>query len=58
MSHRKHVTKHQNAIAEKKVERPMEGNCQVNDVVYKCDVTRSLPKKVYLGFGEGEWQNR
>ena len=30
----------------KKTECPMEGNCLVNDVVYKCDVTRPLPKKV------------
>ena len=30
----------------------MEGNCQVDDVVYKCDVTRPLPKKVYLGLAE------
>ena len=33
----------------KETECPMEGNCQVNDVVYRCDVIRSLPKKVYLG---------
>ena len=26
----------------------MEGKCQVNDVVYKCDVTRPLPKKWIL----------
>ena len=26
----------------KKAECPMEGNCLVNDVVYKCDVTRPL----------------
>ena len=38
----------------KKAEGPMEGNCQVNDVIYKCDVTRPLPKKVYLGLAEGE----
>ena len=24
----------------------MEGNWEVNDVVYKCYVTRSLPKKI------------
>ena len=36
----------------------MERNCQVNDVVYKCDVTRPLPKKVYLGLAEEEWKNR
>ena len=29
-----------------------------NDVVYKCYVTRPLPKKVYLGPPEGEWKNR
>ena len=32
----------------KKAECPMEGNCQVNEVVYKCDVTRPLPKKWIL----------
>ena len=26
----------------------MEGNCQVNNVVNKCDKTRPLPKNVYL----------
>ena len=33
----------------------MEGNCQVDDVVYKCDVTRPLPKKVYLGLAERQY---
>ena len=42
----------------KKAECPMEGNCLVNDVVYKCDITRPLPKKVYLGLAEGEWKSR
>ena len=36
----------------------MEGNCQVNNVVYKYEVTRPLPKKVYLGLAEGEWKSR
>ena len=36
----------------------MEGNGQVNDLVYKCDVTRPLPKKVYLGLEGGEWKSR
>ena len=36
----------------------MEGNCQVNDVVYKCDVTKSLSKKVYLGLAGEEWKSR
>ena len=35
----------------------MEGNCQVNSLVYKHDVTRVLPKKVYLGLAEGEWKS-
>ena len=43
------MTKHQNAIAEE--------NCQVNDVVYKCDLTRPLPKKVYVGLAEREWKS-
>ena len=53
-SHQYHVTKDQNAIAEKK----SEGNCQVNNVVYKCDVTRPLSKKVYLRLAEVEWKSR
>ena len=44
---------------QKKSERPMEGNCQVNDIVHKYNVTRSLPKKVYLGLhAVGEWKSR
>ena len=42
----------------KKAECPMEESCQVNNVVYKCDVTRPLPKKVYLRLAEGEWNSR
>ena len=34
-----------------------QGNCQVNNVVYKCDVTRPLPKKVYLALAEVEWKS-
>ena len=34
----------------------MEGNYQINDIVYKCHVTRPLPKKVYVGLAEGEWK--
>ena len=36
----------------------MEENCQVNNVVYKYEVTRPLPKKMYLGLAEGEWKSR
>ena len=42
----------------KRAECPKEGNCQINDVVYKFDVTRPLSKKVYLGLAEGEWKGR
>ena len=41
----------------------MKGNCQVNDAVSKCDVTRPLPKKVYLGLAREkcildlQWEN-
>ena len=36
----------------------MERNCQVNNFKYKCDVTRPLPKKVYLRLAEGAWNSR
>ena len=52
------MTKNQNAIAEKKQDVQWKGNCEVNGVVYKCDVTRPLPKKVYFGLAEGEWKSR
>ena len=32
----------------KKAECPEEGKCPVDDVVYKCDVTRPFLKEVYL----------
>ena len=40
----------------KKAECSMQGSCLVNAVVYKFDVTRPLPKKVYLGLAEGKWR--
>ena len=39
-------------MQKKKTERPIEGNCQVNDVIYECDVTKPLPEKVYPGLAE------
>ena len=36
----------------------MGANFQVNDVIYKCNVARPLPKKVYLRLAEGEWKIR
>ena len=59
--HNKKVTskpRDQRPKCRKKAECPMEGNCQVIDVVYKCDVTRPLPKKVYLGLAKREWKSR
>ena len=39
---------------------PMNGKCQVQNVVYKCTVlaTRNFPKRVYLGVAEGDWKQR
>ena len=56
-SHRNHATEHQ-VYLQKNGKCPMEVNCQVNDVVYKCDVTRSLSKKVCLRLQEEEWKSR
>ena len=36
----------------------MEENIQVNDVVYKCEVTRTLPKKRTCRVAKGEWKGR
>ena len=35
----------------------MEGNCQVKNLVYKCDVRKPLPKNVNLELAEGEWKS-
>ena len=32
----------------------MKRNCQVENVVYKCDVRRPFPKKVYPELADGE----
>ena len=42
----------------KKTECPMEGNCQVNNIVYKCDVIKPFSKNVYLGLAERELKSR
>ena len=52
------MNKVQNATAEKKANCLMEGNGEVNDIVYKGDVTKRLPKKVYLGLTERERKSR
>ena len=43
-----------------KDECPMNGKCQVQNVVYKCTVsaTPNFPKRVYLGVAEGDWKQR
>ena len=45
-----------NCNSRKKADCKREGNCHVNNVVCKCDVTRPLQKKVYLGLAEREWK--
>ena len=57
-SSQNHMTEESNAIAGKEAECAMEGNCQVNNVVYKSDVTRPLPRNLYLGLAEEEWKSR
>ena len=34
----------------------MEGDCQINDAIYKSDLTTPLSKKLHLGLAEGEWK--
>ena len=43
-----------------KDECPMNGKCQVQNVVYKCTVlaTPNFPKLVYLGVAEADWKQR
>ena len=42
----------------KKAGWTMKRNCQVENVVYKCDVRRPFPKKVYPELADGEWKSR
>ena len=42
----------------KKAKWATEMNCELNNVVYKCDVTKLLPKKVYRALAEREWKSR
>ena len=38
---------------------PLEGNCQVNDVIYKCVASTSMnPDKTYFRTAEGEFKKR
>ena len=49
-SHRNPVIKHQNVIAEEKQNVHWKGIVKLT-----VDVARPLPKKVFLGYAEGEW---
>ena len=44
----------------KKDDWPMNGNCLINNVIYKCTVSPTTTKKqrAYLGLAEGEWKQR
>ena len=38
---------------------PLNGNCEIESVMYNCDVqTESTPKKTYIGITEGSWKAR
>ena len=39
---------------------PLNGNCNIQDVIYKCivSVTQTFKQRVYLGIAEGNWKQR
>ena len=41
-----------------KIECPLNGNCKVQSVIYKCTVsaTQTFKQRVYLGIAEGNWK--
>ena len=43
-----------------KNECPLNGNCKVQNVIYKCTVsaTQTFKQRVYLGIAEGNWKQR
>ena len=42
-----------------KSERPLNSQCQVTDIIYKCTVlSPDKPNKVYLGTAEGDFKKR
>ena len=42
-----------------KSECPLNGRCQVTDIIYKCTVlSPDKPNKVYLGTAEGDFKKR
>ena len=42
-----------------KSECPLNGQCQVTDIIYKCTVlSPDKPNKVYLGTAEGDFKKR
>ena len=47
-------------LLQKKNERSLNGNCKVQNVIYKCAVsaTQTFKQRVYLGIAEGNWKQR
>ena len=43
-----------------KNECPLNGNCKVQNVIYKCTVSaiQTFKQRVYLGIAEGNWKQR
>ena len=42
-----------------KNEYPLNGNCKVQNIIYKCTVSATQKfKRVYLGIAEGNWKQR
>ena len=63
--HKKHVSKKKEIQTPKckcrnKNDCPMNGNCKVNNVIYKCTVcaTHTFKQRVYLGIAESDWKQR
>ena len=47
------------ATVEPKSTCPLNGQCQTQDIIYKCTVSTSVnPDKVYLGTAEGDFKKR
>ena len=47
-------------LLQKKNEPSLNGNCKVQNVIYKCTVsaTQTFKQRVYLGIAEGNWKQR
>ena len=63
--HKKHVctkkeTKAPVCNCRNKNECPLNGNCKVDNVIYKCTVsaTKTFKQRAYLGIAENDWKQR